>query len=134
MREIAKPVVTGNSHGQLTRRDLLFSLLALPLSSKLAAQTSKAAIRTNSLNNVMISVTDMARSVPFYEKLFGPSIKQGNLALFRLARSPRFFALSPVKAGEKPGTLCTASPSMILTLNYREALERGRSVRTSDAA
>jgi catechol 2,3-dioxygenase-like lactoylglutathione lyase family enzyme len=103
MRNIAKPVVTGNTHGQLTRRDLLFSLLALPLSSKFAAQASKPAIRTNSLNNVMISVTDMARSVPFYEKLFGPSIKQGDLALFRLARSPRFFAIGPVKAGEKPG-------------------------------
>ncbi len=103
MRNIAKPVVTGNAHGQLTRRDLLFSLLALPLSSKLAAQGSKSAIRTNSLNNVMISVADMGRSVPFYEKLFGPSIKQGDLALFRLARSPRFFAIGPVKAGQKPG-------------------------------
>jgi catechol 2,3-dioxygenase-like lactoylglutathione lyase family enzyme len=55
------------------------------------------------LNNVMISVTDMARSVPFYEKLFGPSTRQGDLALFRLARSPRFFALGPVKGNEKPG-------------------------------
>jgi catechol 2,3-dioxygenase-like lactoylglutathione lyase family enzyme len=48
-------------------------------------------------------VTDIGRSVPFYEKLFGASSRQGDLALFRLARSPRFFAVGPVKAGEKPG-------------------------------
>lgn len=55
-------------------------------------------------------VTDMGRSVPYHEKLFGPSSRQGDLAVFRLARSPRFFAVGPVKAGEKPGSCRTASP------------------------
>lgn len=53
--------------------------------------------------NVILSVTHMGRSVAFYEKLCGPSIKQGDLAVFRLARSRRFFGVTPVKAGEKPG-------------------------------
>jgi catechol 2,3-dioxygenase-like lactoylglutathione lyase family enzyme len=103
MTHDVRPVITRNTHSQLTRRDLLFSLLALPVTSKLAAQGRQPAVRTAFLNNVMISVTDMARSVAFYEKLFGPSTRQGDLALFRLARGPRFFTVGPVKGGEKPG-------------------------------
>jgi catechol 2,3-dioxygenase-like lactoylglutathione lyase family enzyme len=103
MRNVTNAVVGNDGCGPLTRRDLLFSLLALPLGTRLAAQGSKPSIRTDSLNNVMITVTDMSRSVAFYEKLFGPSTKQDDLAIFRLARSPRFFALGPAKAGQKPG-------------------------------
>jgi catechol 2,3-dioxygenase-like lactoylglutathione lyase family enzyme len=103
MRKLIDPLVNPAARAPVTRRDLLLSLLAVPLGSRLTAQGSRPSIRTNSLNNVIISVTDMGRSVGFYEKLFGPSTRQGDLAIFRLARSPRFFAVGPVKGGEKPG-------------------------------
>jgi catechol 2,3-dioxygenase-like lactoylglutathione lyase family enzyme len=102
MTNITEPVVTAD-RSAMTRRDVLLALLAAPLASTLSAQGSKPSIRTNSLNNFIMSVTDMGRSVPFYEKLFGPSTRQGDLAVFRLARSPRFFAVGPVRGGEKPG-------------------------------
>ena len=87
----------------MSRRSLLFSLPVMLVAPRLLAQSSKSSVQPLFLDNVTISVSDMKRSVPFYEKLFGPSIAQGELALFRLARSPRFFTLGPVKSGQKPG-------------------------------
>jgi catechol 2,3-dioxygenase-like lactoylglutathione lyase family enzyme len=88
---------------KVTRRSFLGSLsAAAALGPSLMAQSKASPVRTRFLNNVMITVSDMGKSVAFYEKLFGPSTRQGELALFRLARSPRFFTLGPAAGGAKP--------------------------------
>jgi len=50
-------------------------------------------------------VTDVQRSVSFYQDLFGASIqsRQGESVCLRIGAGPRFFTLSPVQAGEQPG-------------------------------
>jgi catechol 2,3-dioxygenase-like lactoylglutathione lyase family enzyme len=59
--------------GKLARRDLVRSLSALVLSplATAAAQTPSAPVGVRSLNHVSISVSDVDRSVDFYQKLFG---------------------------------------------------------------
>ena len=69
------------------------------------AQESRAQIRTRRLNNVMIAVSNLERSTKFYERLFGPSVRQGDVAVFRVGEGPHFFALTAVGRGEKPDFL-----------------------------
>jgi catechol 2,3-dioxygenase-like lactoylglutathione lyase family enzyme len=89
----------------MTRRNLLLALCATLLAPGLMAQQSRAAMTTRRFNNVMISVSDLNRSVAFYEKLFGPSVRDGDVAVFRVGEGPHFFGLTPVKAGAKPAYL-----------------------------
>ena len=75
------------------------------VSPPLMAQPARPVIQTRRLNNVMIAVSDVDRSTAFYEKLFGPSVRQGDTAVFRVGDGPHFFALRPVKSGAKPDYL-----------------------------
>lgn len=96
---------TRNDASRLTRRDLLVSLSALCLAPRATAQsTGKPPIPTRFLSNVMIAVSNMQRSVDFYQKLFGAPIQQGNVAIFRIGGGPRFFGLTEA-AGVQPGYL-----------------------------
>jgi len=91
--------------GAMTRRTALLALSATMLSSGLMAQQTKPVIATRRLNNVMIAVSDLNRSAAFYEKLFGPPVRQGDAVIFRVGDGPHFFALTPVKSGAKPAYL-----------------------------
>ena len=62
--------------GGITRRDLVASLSALLVApSASLAQREAAPIRVRSLNHVSISVADVDRSVEFYQRIFGMSVK-----------------------------------------------------------
>jgi catechol 2,3-dioxygenase-like lactoylglutathione lyase family enzyme len=62
-------------NGQLTRRELVTALAALfAAATKGAAQTGAAPVAARTLNHVSISVTDIKRSVDFYQSLFGMRI------------------------------------------------------------
>src|SRR5258706_4998581 len=89
----------------MTRRSALLALSATMLSEGLMAQQTRPVIATRRLNNVMIAVSDVNRSAAFYEKLFGPPIRQGDAVIFRVGDGPHFFALTPVKSGAKPAYL-----------------------------
>jgi catechol 2,3-dioxygenase-like lactoylglutathione lyase family enzyme len=89
----------------MTRRSALLALSVTAVSPVLMAQESKAQIRTRRLNNVMMSVSNLERSTKFYERLFGPAIRQGDVAVFRVGGGPHFFALTTVGRGEKPDFL-----------------------------
>jgi Glyoxalase/Bleomycin resistance protein/Dioxygenase superfamily len=89
--------------GQITRRNLLLALGALVMAPRVMAQSSKPPIVTRRLNNVMISVSEMERSLEFYQKLFGTPVKQGDVAIFRLGDGPHFFAISEATRGARPG-------------------------------
>src|SRR5580704_14161205 len=90
------------SAAAMTRRSALLALSAAAMSSPLRAAPAKPVIQTRRLNNVMLAVSDLARSTAFYEKLFGPSVRQGDAAVFRVGEGPHFFALTAVKNGAKP--------------------------------
>src|SRR5262245_43213550 len=89
----------------IPRRHLLLALGAAAIVPRALAQPARPTIATRRLNNFMIAVSDLNRSVAFYESLFGASLRQGNVALFRLEPGPHFFCLVQVQAGAKPGFL-----------------------------
>jgi catechol 2,3-dioxygenase-like lactoylglutathione lyase family enzyme len=95
----------GSDSPVTTRRGALLALSVAAASPVLMAQESRAQIRTRRLNNVMIAVSNLERSTTFYERLFGPSIRQGDVAVFRVGEGPHFFALTAVGRGEKPDFL-----------------------------
>jgi catechol 2,3-dioxygenase-like lactoylglutathione lyase family enzyme len=88
----------------ITRRGALAALSAT-LASRLMAQQARPVVQTRRLNNVRIAVSDLERSTAFYEKLFGPPIRQGETMIFRVGEGPHFFALTAAASGAKPGFL-----------------------------
>jgi catechol 2,3-dioxygenase-like lactoylglutathione lyase family enzyme len=89
----------------MTRRSLLLALSATMVPPGLMAQQTRPVIQTRRLNNVMIAVSNLERSAAFYEKLFGPPVRQGDTVVFRIGEGPHFFALTPVRGGAKPDFL-----------------------------
>jgi catechol 2,3-dioxygenase-like lactoylglutathione lyase family enzyme len=53
----------------------------------------------------MMAVSNLERSTKFYERLFGPSVRQGDVAVFRVGEGPHFFALTAIGRNEKPDFL-----------------------------
>jgi catechol 2,3-dioxygenase-like lactoylglutathione lyase family enzyme len=88
----------------ITRRGALAALSAT-LASPLMAQPARATIQTRRLNNVRIAVSNLERSAAFYERLFGPPIRQGEMVIFRVGEGPHFFALTAARNGAKPDFL-----------------------------
>jgi len=91
--------------GALTRRSALLALSATMVSPGLMAQQMRPVIQTRRLNNVMIAVSNLERSTAFYERLFGPPVRQGDTVIFRVGEGPHFFALTAVRSGAKPDFL-----------------------------
>ena len=67
------------NHLDISRRSFLFSLPALALTSRAFAQGGNPPIRVRGINHVTLHVSDVKRSVDFYQGLFGMPIisKQG---------------------------------------------------------
>lgn len=61
--------------GHLSRRDVVTSLGALFAATGQASAQQAAPVAVRSLNHVSISVTDIKRSVDFYQSLFGMTVK-----------------------------------------------------------
>jgi len=79
----------------LSRRELLLSVPALAVARKLLAQETP--LRTVGLHSVTLAVSDMARSLEFYQSLFGTPIqtRHGDTVLLQIGQGPRFMALTP---------------------------------------
>src|SRR5215470_15778626 len=103
-RELEMGDLTGRrGPGALTRRSALLALSATMMPPGLMAQQTRPVIRTRGLNNVRIAVSDLARSTAFYERLFGPSVRQSGAVVFPIGEG--FFALTTVAGGAKPDFL-----------------------------
>ena len=70
MTSVVDRLLSRYEEGDLSRRELLLSLSAL-MAVPAAAQTSAPPIEVRSLNHVTMFVEDVARSVDFYQDLFG---------------------------------------------------------------
>jgi catechol 2,3-dioxygenase-like lactoylglutathione lyase family enzyme len=89
----------------MTRRSALLALSSAMMPAGLMAQQTRPVIQTRRLNNVMIAVSNLERSTAFYERLFGPPVRQGDTVVFRIGEGPHFFGLSAVRSGAKPDFL-----------------------------
>src|SRR5262245_9567781 len=87
----------------IDRRQFIAALPALALAPSVLAQTP-AKFRVNGLSQITLTVSDVARSLDFYQGLFGMPVqaRQGSTVLMRIGNGPRFIALRPAAAGEKP--------------------------------
>ena len=89
----------------LDRRTFLAALPALALTPRMFAQSAAAPpFRANGLSQITLTVSDVKRSLDFYQGLFGMPIqaRQGTTILLRIGAGPRFLALRQAAAGEAP--------------------------------
>jgi catechol 2,3-dioxygenase-like lactoylglutathione lyase family enzyme len=80
----------------MRRRELLFTLPALLLSPRVFAQGT-APLRTRGMNHVGLAVSDVKRSVDFYQGLFGMPVisRQGPTVNLQIGPGPQFLSISP---------------------------------------
>jgi catechol 2,3-dioxygenase-like lactoylglutathione lyase family enzyme len=69
--QLISDLVTGYERGRLTRRELIQALAMLAAAGTTA---SAAPLRSGSINHVSVLVSDMARSIDFYSRVFGLSV------------------------------------------------------------
>jgi catechol 2,3-dioxygenase-like lactoylglutathione lyase family enzyme len=89
----------------IDRRSFLAALPALALAPRLTAQVApRAPFRVNGLSQITLTVSDVKRSLEFYQGLFGMPVqaRQGSTVLLRIGNGPRFLALRQAAAGERP--------------------------------
>jgi catechol 2,3-dioxygenase-like lactoylglutathione lyase family enzyme len=81
----------------ITRRQLLLSLPAFATAPRLFSQAGKAPIPVKGLNQIRLLVSDVKRSVDFYQGLFGMPIqaRQGSTVVLRIGNGPQFLAIGP---------------------------------------
>lgn len=98
------PVLNVSRSRRLSRRAVLAGLPALVLGRRLLAQQAPPPIRVAGLHQVTLVVSDPARSVRFYQELFGMpvQVRQGGATLLRLGSGPKFLAIRGAAAGELP--------------------------------
>jgi catechol 2,3-dioxygenase-like lactoylglutathione lyase family enzyme len=89
----------------INRRELLLSIPAVALAPRLLGQAAKPAIALKGLSSFVLSVSDMKRSIDFYQGLFGMPIqaRQGENVLLRIGKGPQFMMLTP--AGANPPSI-----------------------------
>lgn len=71
MEAMIARLVSGFERGALSRRDLIRALTILAAGAGAEAQSQEAAIKGVKIDHVSIQVSDLARSVGFYQKMFG---------------------------------------------------------------
>jgi len=89
---------------EMTRRQLLLSLPAIAAAPRVFGQAAAPAIRVRALNHFGLGVSDVKRTVDFYQSLFGMPIqsRSGPSAMLRVGAGPQFLAIAPVANGAAP--------------------------------
>src|SRR6187431_1708684 len=89
---------------EISRRKLLLSIPALApafaLAPRIFAQAGKPTVQVKTINHFALSVSDVKKSVDFYQGLFGMPIqqRQGSTVILRIGSGPHFMALTPAGA------------------------------------
>ena len=73
MQHLISDLVSSFERGRLSRRELIQSLTAV-IGAMSATTASAAALKAGSINHTSVLVTDMARSIEFYNRVFGLSV------------------------------------------------------------
>ena len=93
-------------HTGFSRRQMLLALPALAIAPKLWAQAmARPSIPAKYFNHFMLNVSDVQRSVDFYQGLFGMPIqaRQGSTVLLRVGDGPQYIGIMP--AGSNPPSI-----------------------------
>jgi catechol 2,3-dioxygenase-like lactoylglutathione lyase family enzyme len=87
---------TAEKKAGMTRRSLLLSLPGLALARHVLAQGQAAPLRVLGLHQVTLAVSDLSRSLDFYQGLFGMSVqaRQEGVILLRIGDGPHSLALT----------------------------------------
>src|SRR2546428_951114 len=88
----------------ISRRELLLSLPALTIAPRAFAQAGSAPIRVRGINHVALSVSDVKRSVDFYQGLFGMPVlsRQDPTTNLRIGGGPPFLEIAPAGSSAPP--------------------------------
>src|SRR5687768_6250646 len=88
----------------IDRRHFLAALPALAMTPRMLAQAQAPTFRVNGLSQLTLTVSDVKRSLDFYQGLFGMPVqaRQGSTVLLRIGNGPRFLALKQAATGERP--------------------------------
>jgi len=94
----------GNSAGRISRRELLLATPVLAFMPELLAQASPRPVPVRKIHSFGLKVSDVGRSVAFYQALFGAPVqaRQGDTALLQVGDGPQYFSLAPIENGERP--------------------------------
>ena len=84
-------LLTDYETGRLSRRDLVLTLAALAAPIPAAAQSP--ALRPRSLNHVSLIVSDLDRSVAFYQRVFGLGVRSKQTGGVNLAVGDAFLGV-----------------------------------------
>ena len=130
-------MVGSPERGGVTRRRLLRSLPALammPTASRVFAQSTPT-IRVRGINHVTLSVSDVKRSVDFYQGLFGMPVtsRQGMATNLRIGAGPQFLGVT--SAGTTPpriNHICLGVDDF--NVDRLTAILGQRGITTSDAS
>jgi catechol 2,3-dioxygenase-like lactoylglutathione lyase family enzyme len=77
--QLISDLVDGYERGRVTRRELIQALAVLAAAG--AGTTASAApLRSGSINHVSVLVSDMTRSIDFYNRVFGLSVQNEDKA------------------------------------------------------
>jgi len=88
----------------IDRRSFLLTVPALAYAPRLIAQGSASPFHATGLSQLTLTVSDVAKSLDFYQGLFGMPVqaRQGSTVLLRIGAGPKFLELRPAAAGERP--------------------------------
>ena len=89
---------------RIDRRRFLAALPALAFAPRVLAQSGGAPLHVRGLSQMTLTVSDLQRSLAFYQGLFGMPIqaRQASSVLLRVGDGPQFLALKQAAAGESP--------------------------------
>jgi catechol 2,3-dioxygenase-like lactoylglutathione lyase family enzyme len=97
---------------EISRRRFLLSLPAAAMAPRLLAQAGTAPIRVKGINHVTLHVSDLKRSLDFYQGLFGAAIinRQGTTSVaLQIGNGPQHMGISVAdSAGPRIDHLCLA--------------------------
>ena len=113
----------------LRRRDFLGGLGALALApNAVAAMAARSPISVTAINHAKIRVTDPARSLEWYQSLFGLPIvaRQGTTVILRIGDGPQFLAIDG-ESSRKPGIV-----HMGLSVDSFDANQVLQTLKTND--
>jgi catechol 2,3-dioxygenase-like lactoylglutathione lyase family enzyme len=74
VEHVISDLVTRFERGRLSRRELIQAITAVAAATAGATTASAAALKAGSINHTSVLVTDMARSIDFYDRVFGLSV------------------------------------------------------------
>ena len=121
MSTTVEHLISSYENGKLTRRGLISSLSALVMASSVTAETQPSQIPVRALDHVTLLVSDIDRSVKFYQRLFDMPIMSRLGPTVNLSAGSSCLGLQPSDdQGARIGHYCLG----VRGLDYQQTLTK----------